>query len=530
MKTRMNMMQAVAAVFSVAIMLFPSSVFAGRLTTAEVNARYDAVCLKYGEEHRKNSVAGHEASVARHHETISSDEHCTCPVHQKNGTFRNAGRLRGKDATGGVRRLLYTGDDVGWDNPWVGAGKAIRKAKANKNKPIWKKPIMSGGVDPYLFDSPQVFNGYLAMANETGAEFKGTIQVKFESVDLDRKQGSVAAKAKAVIEVAGRKKVELEGRLEVDASGNFGSVVFMSKKGMCLVLDITNDRMDGELICKNWGTMKVMENYTIIGARDLFESADVGDHMRLATYLKKWETPIVLAWKSDPYAGKDAKEGAAVLSRYAGWNVYSVVVGARGKVKVRGHSVEGVRSEQTAQLIVAGDGTCYVPIVVNEKGTAHAFNLVLPEEGAAHVWGPVEAKVAVAKRGAMGESIVFSIDEGYPLWNQLEGGFAYTEYLPMEMEIFHDGEGVWGHPDSGKVVLNNLGLINKKKLGANPSGLSVSYQKADGTFKGTFKVYVNKNGWPKAVPVQVYGVMVDGAGYGTATVKDVGSVPITIVG
>ena len=526
MKTRMNMMQAVAAVFSVAIMLFPSSVFAGRLTTAEVKARYDAVCLKYGEEHRKNSVAGHEASVARHHETISSEEHCTCPVHQKNGTFRNAGRLRGKDATGGVRRLLYTGDDVGWDNPWVGAGKAIRKAKANKNKPIWKKPIMSGGVDPYLFDSPQVFNGYLAMANETGAEFKGTIQVKFESVDLDRKQGSVAAKAKAVIEVAGRKKVELEGRLEVDASGNFGSVVFMSKKGMCLVLDITNDRMDGELICKNWGTMKVMENYTIIGARDLFESADVGDHMRLATYLKKWETPIVLAWKSDPYA----KKGAAESSRYAGWNVYSVVVGARGKVKVRGHSVEGVRSEQVAQLIVAGDGTCYVPIVVNEKGTAHAFNLVLPEEGAAHVWGPVEAKVAVAKRGAMGESIVFSIDEGYPLWNQLEGGFAYTEYLPMEMEIFHDGEGVWGHPDSGKVVLNNLGLINKKKLGANPSGLSVAYTGADGTFKGTFKVYVNKNGWPKAVPVQVYGVMVNGVGYGTATVKDVGSVPITIAG
>jgi hypothetical protein len=192
--------------------------------------------------------------------------------------------------------------------------------------------------------------------------------------------------------------------------------------------------------------------------------------------------------------------------------------------------VEGVRSEQVAQLIVAGDGTCYVPIVVNEKGTAHAFNLVLPEEGAAHVWGPGGVQVAMAKREAMGESIVFSIGEGYPLWNQLEGGFAYTEYLPMEMEIFHDGEGVWGHPDSGKVVLNNLGLINQKKLGANPSGLSVAYTGADGTFKGTFKVYVNKNGWPKAVPVQVYGVMVNGVGYGTATVKDVGSVPIMIAG
>ena len=146
------------------------------------------------------------------------------------------------------------------------------------------------------------------------------------------------------------------------------------------------------------------------------------------------------------------------------------------------------------------------------------------------VWGPVEAKVSVAKREAMGESIVFSIGEGYPLWNQLEGGFAYTEYLPMNMEIFHNGAGLWGHPDSGKVMLNKLGLINQKKLGANPSGLFVTYQVADGTFKGTFKVYVNKNGWPKAIPVQVYGVMIDGMGYGTATVKDVGSVPITIAG
>ncbi len=530
MKTTTNMIRVGAAVFAAVITFTSPSVFAGRLTSAELQKKYDAIQKKYGEVHRECSVVGHEASRARKRETISSAKHCKCAVCQKNRIFREAGRLSGKNATGGTRYSVYSGYDVVWDNPWAGVVKAIRKAKANKNKPIWKKPIMGGGVDPYLFDSPQVFNGYLAMANETGAEFKGTIQVKFESVDLDRKQGSVASKAKAVIEVAGRKKVELEGRLEVDASGNFGSVVFMSKKGMCLVLDITNDRMDGELICKNWGTMKVMENYTIIGARDLFESADVGDHMRLATYLKKWEAPIVLAWKSDPYAGKDAKGGAAVSSRYAGWNVYSIVVGARGKVKVRGHSVEGVRSEQVAQLIVAGDGTCYVPIVVNEKGTAHAFNLVLPEEGAAHVWGPGGVQVAMAGREAMGESIVFSIGEGYPLWNQLEGGFAYTEYLPMEMEIFHDGEGVWGHPDSGKVVLNNLGLINKKKLGANPSGLSVAYQKADGTFKATFKVYVNKNGWPKAVPVQVYGVMVNGVGYGTATVKDVGSVPITIAG
>ncbi len=529
MKTRMNMMRAIAAVFSVAMMLIPSGVMAGRLTTAEIKARYDAIHVKYGEDVQKCSVSGHEASGTRKHETISS-HHCKCAVCQKRDAFRKTGRLRGRDATGHARRFLYTGDDVGWDNPWVGAGKAIRKAKANKNKPIWKGPIGVDEVDPYLFDSPQVFNGYLAMANETGAEYKGTIQVRFEAVDLDRKQGSVASKAVAVIEVAGRKKLTLEGRLEVDMSGNFGSVVFMSKKGMCLVLDITNDRMDGELICKNWGTMKVMENYTIIGARDLFESADVGDHMRLATYIKKWETPIVLAWKSDPYAGKGAKGGAAVSSRYAGWNVYSVMVGAKGKVKVRGHSVEGVRSEQVAQLIVAGDGTCYVPIVVNEKGTAHAFNLVLPEVGAAHVWGPGGVQVAVAGHGAIGESIVFSIEEGYPLWNQLDGGFAYTEYLPMGLEIFHNGEGVWGHPDSGKVMLNKLGLINKKKLGANPSGLSVAYQKADGTFKGAFKVYVNKNGWPKAVPVQVYGVMMNGVGYGTATVKDVGSVPITIAG
>ena len=81
---------------------------------------------------------------------------------------------------------------------------------------------------------------------------------------------------------------------------------------------------------------------------------------------------------------------------------------------------------------------------------------------------------------------------------------------------------------TGRVVLDKSGEVDEAKAGVNPSALRFSYRTKDGTFTGTFKAYVLYRGKPKATTVTVSGVVIDGVGYGTATIRKMGSVPIRI--
>ena len=69
--------------------------------------------------------------------------------------------------------------------------------------------------------------------------------------------------------------------------------------------------------------------------------------------------------------------------------------------------------------------------------------------------------------------------------------------------------------------------MDEAKAGENPSGLKLTYKAKDGTFKGSFKAYADVGGKPKATTVRVTGVLVEGVGYGMATVQG-GSAPVTI--
>lgn len=85
----------------------------------------------------------------------------------------------------------------------------------------------------------------------------------------------------------------------------------------------------------------------------------------------------------------------------------------------------------------------------------------------------------------------------------------------------------WTLPKAGKVVYKD-GSVDESKLGESPCGLKLTYKAKDGSFKGSFKVYAEVKGKPKATTVSVTGFLLNGVGYGTATVKKVGSVPISI--
>ena len=63
---------------------------------------------------------------------------------------------------------------------------------------------------------------------------------------------------------------------------------------------------------------------------------------------------------------------------------------------------------------------------------------------------------------------------------------------------------------------------------ANASGLKLTYKSKDGSFSGSFTVYALENNKLKKHKATVTGVLINGIGYGTATIKKLGSWPIVI--
>ena len=98
----------------------------------------------------------------------------------------------------------------------------------------------------------------------------------------------------------------------------------------------------------------------------------------------------------------------------------------------------------------------------------------------------------------------------------------YAEYLPDGLSV-EQVKGKWlvaGGAKAGKVILNKkTGEIDEAKLGANPSGLKLTYKVKDGTFKGTFKAYALEKDKVKAYTLTVSGLLIGDTAYGTATLK-----------
>ena len=78
--------------------------------------------------------------------------------------------------------------------------------------------------------------------------------------------------------------------------------------------------------------------------------------------------------------------------------------------------------------------------------------------------------------------------------------------------------------------------VPEGKENGNPAALKLKYMASTGMFTGTFKVFgVTDSGRQKKWTANVFGAFTKGAdgtmtGYGTATIKKIGSIPVTIVG
>ena len=129
----------------------------------------------------------------------------------------------------------------------------------------------------------------------------------------------------------------------------------------------------------------------------------------------------------------------------------------------------------------------------------------------------------MGKPGTLKSGAEFHMDE-------VLGEAKYAKYLPDGLAVAQNGTKwiVAGGAKAGKVQLAKDGTVDATKLLDNPSALKLTYTAKTGAFKGSFKVYSDVNGKPKGVTVNGTGVLVDGVGYGAATIKKVGSVSVTI--
>ena len=341
-----------------------------------------------------------------------------------------------------------------------------------------------------------VYDGYLY---DKDRALMGTIQVK---VGKPNAKTGLAAVSAVVVGLDGKKtklKASDNGKAQIASDGP--TTVSLEGGESCTVV-LGADGMGG-----TYGA------YEIDGARNVFTSKDSADKAAAAAVLAKWKGAVNVAWRAD------------ATERVPPYNTLSVSIANKGKVKVAGTLANGTKVSASGQLSV-GEEWCCVPVVVSKKGVSLQFAVWLPAatSAAAPVVVGLGDDVKVGKPGTLKGGAAFRIDADAfaARWGQ-----RALPYLPDGVAV--GGGAKWTLPKAGSVAYaKGTTTVDEAKAGENPSGLKLTYKAKDGTFKGSFKAYSDVNGKPKATKVNVTGVLVDGVGYGAATIKKVGGVAVTV--
>ena len=358
--------------------------------------------------------------------------------------------------------------------------------------------IEKGEVAP-IETAAAVYDGFLY----EGETVIGSVQVKVAKM----KNGE--AKVTATVQMAGQsKKLSFKGGV-ADAAGAVTDMT--DKDGNNLAVTVGVNGLGGEFRRSRSDTP-----YRIDGARNVFSG------------------------KSD--ADKSAAE-KAMQAHMATYNVafdggtLSVAVGKKGKVKIAG-TVNGSKVSATSQLVV-GDSAAVVPVVIVKKAEV-SFCLWLNAKGGVEVRGvnfvtsgedSASPFWEAGKSGTIADGAKFWMDEAAV--GKMKGWLTglYADYLPKGVAVDQNGKKwiVAEGAKAGKVAFaKGATTIDTSKLGENPSGLKLSYKEKDGTFKGSFKAYNLEGGKIKSYTVSVTGVMIGNTGYGTVTIKKLGTVAVKV--
>lgn len=334
-------------------------------------------------------------------------------------------------------------------------------------------------------DAASVYDGYVM----NGDVVVGTMQAKVAKP----KKGE--AKVTVTVQIAGEKKLSIKGQMNAAA----GAFIGETKDGRVLSLTFNMDEIKG-----------AFGNYEISGVRNLFSSKDKSEKATADELLAPW---------------------LGAMNMITGGGTLSVTIAKKGKVTVKG-TIGGEKFSAKAQALIGEDMIC-IPVIYSKKTVKLAFTIWLPLDGGeAEVVGLDGA--IIGKAGTLKSDAKFYIDDA--IISDIEGIVMYNGKPALP-----DGESV-SQSKTKWVVANGVkaakvaykkGVLSitegKKGAGiANISGLKLTYKSKDGSFKGSFTVYAIENGKLKKHKASISGVLVDGIGYGTATIKKIGAWAIEI--
>ena len=336
-----------------------------------------------------------------------------------------------------------------------------------------------------------VYDGYLYLDNVV----MGTIQAKVSKPKLNKKSGITTAKTSVAIQVTGEKKITLKGELDL----NIGEFTAADKKsGRVLILKFGSKGISGSF-----------DKYDIDGARNLFDSKDKSEKSTAEETLK-------------PYLG--------AYSMICDGGILSVTIAKKGKVTIKG-AIDGNKVSAKAQALIGADMIC-IPVVYSKKSVNLAFTIWLPINGGnAEIVG-LDDEAIIGKAGTLKDGVKFIIDGDIAASIETEDSRT-LELLPNGETITASGSKwlVAGGVKAAKVSYKGDLIVTPGKKGeeiANTSGLKLSYKAKDGSFKGSFTVYAIVKGKLKKHKATVEGVLVNGIGHGSITIKKIGTWAVTI--
>jgi len=363
----------------------------------------------------------------------------------------------------------------------------------------WTQNSSGGEKGPFLFTEAEgdvpvsaasVYDGYLYYNDKVA----GSIQAKISKPKLNKKLGVATAKTSVTIQITGEKKVSLKGEMDVET----GDLVVAAKDGRVLDLVFGEDGMIGEF-----------GQYEISAARNFFSSKDKTESKAAEEILAPW---------------------LGTFNMITDGGTLSVTLAKKGKVTIKG-TIDGGKVSAKSQLLIGEEWMC-IPVVYSKKTVNLAFTIWLSIDGGeAEIIGLDDA--VIGKAGTLKNGARFIVEGDI-------GDYIETED-ERTLELLPNGEIVtvsgskWLVADGIKPakVAYKKGefTITEGRKGAgiaNPSGLKLTYKSKDGSFKGSFTAYGIVKGKLKKHKASVEGVLVNGVGYGTITIKRIGTWAVTI--
>lgn len=365
----------------------------------------------------------------------------------------------------------------------------------------------------YDFSATHVYEGYLL---DSDGDMAGTIQLKTSKGKWNRADEETNVTASATIVMLGEGSIRLKGVLGEDLSGT-------------LTPSRRTDERELEVTVSGSGMEGTFEDYTVMGTRDIFGKKTHFDRIRALAADDNWKGYYVVVLKAE-------SDESSLGNGYAG---LSVQVKANGKARVTGTMPDGTKLTYNGRMEVLDDG-CVLPVIVplhKSRRGGFGFLLSFSEDLGVSVssvssWSNTSVpfnsaltEVGAAKVAEMLTDATFSLEDVF----EIDDVEIDESLLPEDVAVAVSGAR-WLTPrgDRVKFVADDAAYEVQTEYG-NPSGLSLSAKPALGTFLGRFKVFaVTDAGRSKKYTATVTGAVLEGVGYGTATIKKIGAVPVTV--